>query len=63
MGDLSAIAKCLHLPLLDKTADNEVEALAEGVTDKIGLLEKNAVAEAEGEGDGSAGGEVAGGDE
>ena len=53
------------MPLLDETADNgaEVEALAEGVTDEIELLEKNAVAEAEGEGEGSAGGEVAGGDE
>jgi hypothetical protein len=42
----------------------EVEALAEGaIEDVMELLEKKAVAEAEGEGEGSAGGEVAGGNE
>ena len=43
--------------------DVEIEALAKGSIEDTELLEKKAVAEAEGEGEGSAGGNVAGGDE
>ena len=72
--DSLSTAESLHLPLPDEMMDAGaekdagVEALAEalakgGIEDEIELLEKKAVVEAEGEGEGNAGGEVAGGDE
>ena len=42
--------------------DVEIEALTKGSIEDTELLEKKAVAEVEGEGEGSAGGDVAGGD-